>query len=137
MELLTTKFYKPWVRSDLVGRERLRQKLDVGVENGRILTLISAPAGYGKTTLAAEWLPSLTINNQQSTINNSNFAWLSLDENDNDPIRFFAYLVEALQRTGLDLTVVASRLQGLTVMPPVDVLMTSLLNAVSNVQDDG
>lgn len=84
--LLATKFYIPSVRSPLVQRDRLIEQLNQGV--GGKLTLISAPAGFGKTTLLGEWLRQVRIP----------VSWLSLDEGDNDPIRFWTYFVAALQQ---------------------------------------
>ena len=88
--LLTTKIHIPPVRTELVSRPRLRARLDGGLKHK--LILVSAPAGFGKTTLLSEWLharppdaPTLTA------------AWLSLDEADNDPARFLLYLVAAVR----------------------------------------
>ena len=72
--LLTTKLYIPPARSELVPRPRLIERLDDGLCLDRKLTLVSAPAGFGKTTLIAEWL----VHAERP------FAWLSLDEGDND-----------------------------------------------------
>ena len=83
--LLQTKLFVPQTRPYLVPRRRLYDKLDDGL-NGRV-TLISAPAGYGKTTLVAAWLQPL---GQMA-------AWYSLDEYDNDPGRFIRYFVAAWQ----------------------------------------
>src|SRR5512143_1880341 len=84
--VLATKLYAPALRRELVPRPRLLASLDAGT---RIkLILVAAPAGYGKTTLVSSWL-------HQSGIPST---WLSLDEDDNDPIRFFQYFVLALQR---------------------------------------
>jgi LuxR family maltose regulon positive regulatory protein len=82
--LLRTKFYVPTVRSNCVPRQRLNDLLNDSLN--KTLTLISAPAGYGKTTLVSTWLKETG----QSS------AWLSLDEGDNDPIRFLQYLVASL-----------------------------------------
>ncbi|UCD41164.1 MAG: hypothetical protein JSV69_11315 [Chloroflexota bacterium] len=86
--LLATKFYIPAALPNQVIRRRLLTRLDEGLQGGNRLTLISAPAGYGKTTLLGEW------------IRRSRFsaAWLSLDEGDNDPARFMSYLLTALRR---------------------------------------
>jgi LuxR family maltose regulon positive regulatory protein len=86
--LLATKFYIPPKLPNLVSRQRLLKRLDDGLQGGNRLTLISAPAGYGKTTLLAEW------------IRRSKFltAWLSLDTGDNDPTRFLSYLITALRK---------------------------------------
>src|SRR5918997_2101859 len=83
--LLTTKLYLPPPRPQVVLRPRLIERLNTGLH--RKLTLISAPAGFGKSTLAAEWVAGC----------GRAVAWLSLDEGDSDPTRFLAYLVDALQ----------------------------------------
>ena len=85
--LLLTKLYVPPPRPNIVLRPRLIERLNEGLSAGRKLTLISAPAGFGKTTLVSEWIASC----------GQPVAWLSLDEGDNDPTRFLTYLVAALQ----------------------------------------
>ena len=82
--LLSTKFYVPPPRSIQVARPRLSNLVDVALD--RALILVSAPAGYGKTTLVSGWLKEKKISS----------AWLSLDVGDNDPIRFLQYLLAAL-----------------------------------------
>src|SRR5512139_3523492 len=84
--LLTTKLYVPPPCPALVKRPRLT--LDLSKALTRRLTLISAPAGYGKTTLVSSWLRETDIAS----------AWLSLDEGDNDPIRFLQYFLSALHQ---------------------------------------
>ncbi|MBN1259047.1 MAG: helix-turn-helix transcriptional regulator [Anaerolineae bacterium] len=86
--LLQTKLYVPLPRPALVARPRLLGRLDEGLGQGRRLTLISAPAGYGKTTLLVAWCATVA----------RPVAWLSLDEGDDDPVRFLAYLTGALKR---------------------------------------
>ena len=86
--LLTTKLYTPPPRRNLVARPRLIQQLNAGQDCK--LILVSAPAGFGKTTLLGEWIRS----------NNKPFAWLSLDEDDNNLKRFLTYLIAALQQIG-------------------------------------
>ena len=85
VQILSTKLSIPPLRSRLVQRPRLIQKLNQGLECGFVL--ISAPAGYGKTTLLSAWL------------NRTDCAatWLSLDDSDNDPARFLTYLAAALR----------------------------------------
>jgi len=85
--LLLTKFHVPSVRSSLVKRARLLERLNRGME-GKLI-LISAPAGSSKTTILSEWL-------RQTKLSSS---WLSLDEGDNDPLRFWTYFVAALQQS--------------------------------------
>jgi LuxR family maltose regulon positive regulatory protein len=88
--LLQTKLYVPRPKPRLVSRPRLLGKLDR--VRARKLTLISAPAGFGKTTLLSEW-----IQHQNQQPRPLQVAWLSLDSNDNDPSRFITYFVTALQ----------------------------------------
>lgn len=82
--LLRTKFYVPPIRSKQIARPRLSDLITGGLD--RALILVSAPAGYGKTTLVSSWLKEKEIPS----------AWLSLDNGDNDPIRFLQYLLAAL-----------------------------------------
>ena len=82
--MLKTKLYIPPLRVDRVARQRLLELLDAGSQ--RSLTLVSAPAGYGKTTLLASWAAYTRLP----------VAWFSIDEGDNDSVRFVAYLMAAL-----------------------------------------
>lgn len=86
--LLATKLHVPALRDRLIGRAWLVQGLSSG--NVRKLTLLSAPAGWGKTTLLAQWV--------DSEKEHVRFAWLSLDSTDNDPVRFWTYVVAALRQ---------------------------------------
>lgn len=86
--LLTTKLYLPTARPNLVLRHRLTERLVAGLR--RPLTLVSAPAGFGKTTLLCEW--RATAEGRAYSL-----AWLSLDQGDNDPARFWAYVMAALR----------------------------------------
>ena len=96
--LLTTKLFIPRARANLVSRPRLIEQLNEGIRSGRKLTLISAPAGYGKTTLVGEWVSAMgSIAAMGRTAPPIAIAWLSLDENDNDPTRFLAYSIAALR----------------------------------------
>ena len=79
-QILQTKLFIPPLRPSLVPRPRLLQRLNDGA--GGKLILVSAPAGFGKTTLICDWLAG-----QETPA-----GWLSLDENDNQPLRFFSYL---------------------------------------------
>jgi LuxR family transcriptional regulator, maltose regulon positive regulatory protein len=87
ISLLKTKLYVPPVRPGLVSRPRLIARLDEGLRAGHKLALLSAPAGFGKTTLLSEWAAACGCA----------VAWVSLDEGDNDPARFWSYVVAALQ----------------------------------------
>jgi LuxR family maltose regulon positive regulatory protein len=79
--LLTTKLYVPPLRTGLIPRPTLIQRLNDGICSGHKLTLVSAPAGFGKTTLLSEWLAA----DPRASI-----AWVSLDRSDNDLARFLA-----------------------------------------------
>jgi len=92
--VLRAKLHIPHTRPELVSRSRLIERLNEGLHLGRRLTLISAPAGYGKTTLLSEWLhPEDEELGGSSpahvTLHPSRVAWLSLDEVDSDPARFW------------------------------------------------
>ena len=84
--LLATKLHVPPPCQTLVLRPRLATELSKTLTSS--LTLVSAPAGYGKTTLVSSWLRETGLPS----------AWISLDEGDNDPIRFSVYFIAALQQ---------------------------------------
>src|SRR5579864_1094793 len=121
--ILATKLYIPWPRPNVVIRPRLSERLNEGLHHK--LILISAPAGFGKTTLVSEWLAGC----QRPT------AWLSLDEGENDPARFLAYLVAALQ------TIAATLGEGVLGVlqspqpPATEVILTDLLNEITTLPD--
>jgi LuxR family transcriptional regulator, maltose regulon positive regulatory protein len=123
MPILTTKLYLPPARPNVVLRPRLVERLNGGL-HGK-LTLISAPAGFGKTTLLSEWL----------ALCGRPVAWLSLDEGDSDPTRFLTYLVAALR------TVVPAIGEGLLSVlqssqpPPTEAILTALLNDITAIPD--
>src|SRR5918998_1670001 len=122
--ILSTKLYIPPPQSRVVLRPRLTERLDEGLH--RRLTLISAPAGFGKTTLLTEWLASC----ERPT------GWLSLDEGDSDPARFLSYLVAALQTIASDIGEgVLGALQS-SQPPPTESTLTALLNEITTVPDD-
>ena len=91
--ILATKLYIPAPRPGLVRRARLIARLNESLAAGRKLTLVSAPAGFGKTSLLSEWISTSTA----GTHLHSRVAWISLDEADSDPGRFLMYFVAALQ----------------------------------------
>ncbi len=97
--MLTTKLFIPARRPDLVGRPRLSDRLDAALSPGHRLTLVSAPAGFGKTTLLSDWLGSL-----EERGSDVRAGWLALDAGDNDPLRLLTHLVAALARLELDVT---------------------------------
>ncbi|MBN1935819.1 MAG: hypothetical protein JW934_14210, partial [Anaerolineae bacterium] len=129
MPLLTTKLYIPPPRPALVPRPRLAKRLDEGLRLGHKLTLISAAAGSGKTTLLSEW----GVGVQRAT--HQRVAWLSLDEDDNDPARFWTYVIAALQAIRPQVgQSVLPMLQG-TQPPPIRSILTTLLNEVTTLSE--
>ena len=130
-QLLSTKLHMPPPRPNLVSRPRLIARLDDGVHLGRKLNLVSAPAGFGKTTLLSEWLHH---SSQPSAEMASSLpvAWLSLDEGDNDLARFLAEVVAALQ--GFDPHLGEGSLVALrSPQPPaMESLVTSLINEIAS-----
>jgi LuxR family maltose regulon positive regulatory protein len=132
-EILSTKLYVPHTRQELVPRPRLIERLNEGLN--RKMTLLSAPAGFGKTTLVSEWIESLR--SQANTEEQSEYrvAWLSLDVNDSDPVRFLTYLVATLRQIddflGEGLIEVIHSPQ----TPPMEDLLTSLINELVGVPD--
>jgi LuxR family maltose regulon positive regulatory protein len=95
--VLATKLFAPTRRSQLVARPRLVEQLDTTLAANNRLTLVSAPAGFGKTTLLSDWLTHLESRSTQTRV-----GWLSLDEDDNDLPRLLSHLTAALRGAGLD-----------------------------------
>jgi LuxR family maltose regulon positive regulatory protein len=123
-KLLTPKLYIPQSRKDVVPRRRLVERLNEGV-HGK-LTLISAPAGFGKTTLMSEW-----INQTERPA-----AWVSLDEGDNDVVRFLAYFVTALQKIRAGIGETALAVLQSPHPPKIESLLTGLINEIADFLDD-
>ncbi len=122
--ILQTKIFIPKSRHDLVSRQRLFTKLNTAKDSK--LTLISAPAGFGKTTLASEWV----------AVSERPAAWVALDDGDNDPIRFLSYIIAALQTISPNFGEgVLSTLQS-PQPPPTESILTTLLNEITAIPDD-
>ena len=122
--LIKTKFYAPRIRASHVTRPRLNDRLDAEfLREGvflRKLTVFSAPAGYGKTTLVVDWLNTLEVP----------FTWFAIDDSDNDPVRFLTYMVNAIRQVYPD---AGSPTLGMLQSPQVplpEVLLTPLLNEI-------
>jgi len=133
--LLETKLYIPKWRPALVSRPRLVERMRQGIE--RKLTLISAPAGFGKTTLLAEWLAAKSANEQTA-------GWVSLDHSDNDPAFFWAYFITALQKAcpepcrRVHSKIGESALASLRSPqpPPIESVLTTLINDLNAIEQD-
>ncbi|HLB48337.1 MAG TPA: LuxR C-terminal-related transcriptional regulator [Anaerolineales bacterium] len=132
--VLATKLYIPPPRPKAVPRPRLIERLNEGLPSGRKLTLISAPAGFGKTTLVSEWVAGCE----------RPVAWLSLDEGDNDLTRFLTYLVAALQTLALsEVEGIATNIgEGVLAAlqspqpPSTESILTALLNEIATIPDN-
>ena len=125
--LLETKLYAPKLRRGLVARPRLLERLSGGAESK--LTLISAPAGFGKTTLLAEWLAT-TGDHQRAT------AWLSLDQSDNHSASFWTYVVTAMRTVAPAVGASALSLLQAPQPPPIESILATVLNELAAVPDD-
>lgn len=121
--LLATKLYLPPLRPNVVLRPHLVERLDAGLH--RKLTLISAPAGFGKTTLVSEWVTGCA----------RPIAWLSLDAGDADPTRFLLYIVAALQTVAPMIGEGILRALQSPQPPPIDAILTALLNDITTLPD--
>jgi LuxR family transcriptional regulator, maltose regulon positive regulatory protein len=142
--ILATKLFIPPPRPKSVLRPRLSARLDAGLCQGqgfgRKLTLISAPAGFGKTTVVSEWLTERQRDEggkmkDEANLHPSKVAWLSLDEGDNDPARFLTYLIAALQTVYAGIGAgVAAALQS-PQPPPAEAVLTALLNEIVSLPD--
>ena len=124
--VLATKLYIPPPRAKTILRPRLIERLNEGLSSGRKLILISASAGFGKTTLVSEWIAGCE----------RPVAWLSLDEGDNDITRFLTYLVTALQTIAANIgEKVLGALQS-PQPPPIELILTALINEITNVPNN-
>src|SRR2546427_4931297 len=118
--LLTTKLFIPPATSTLVTRPRLIALLTAGT--CRAATLVSAPAGWGKTTLLSAWHAELSGSGYP-------FAWVSLDAGDNDPERFWSYVLVALNTLHDGASDAALTMLRSPQPPPMEAVLTSTLNA--------
>jgi LuxR family maltose regulon positive regulatory protein len=124
--LLRTKLYVPPVRPNLVSRPQLIDRLNQGLQLGHKLTLISAPAGFGKSTLTSAWVAGC----------DRPFAWLSLDESDGDLNRFLTYFVAALQTVAPALETRTMEMLESAQPAPAESILTTLLNEIAAIPQE-
>lgn len=122
--ILATKLYIPPARSKIVPRHRLIEQLNKGLH--RRLTLISAPAGFGKTTLVSEWI----VGCERPA------AWVSIDEGDGDPISFLTYLISAMQTINAGIGSEVLEVIQASQLPPIESILTTLLNEISTIPNE-
>lgn len=141
--LLQTKLFIPPTRSKLVARPRLIDKLNKGLLQK--FTLISAPAGFGKTTLVSSWInqeggrhvnEQANIHHSSFIVNPSRVAWVSLDERDNDPTQFWHYVIAALQTIDSTLGENLQAVLDSSESPSLEALVTVLINDLAEFQPD-
>jgi LuxR family transcriptional regulator, maltose regulon positive regulatory protein len=126
-QILATKLYIPPPRPGIVPRRRLLERMNAGPAMGSKLTLISAAAGFGKTTLVSEWIPDC----------GRPVAWLSLDDGDSDLVRFISCLIAAMQaiRAGFGEGVLAAFHASQHQPPQTEAILTALLNEISGIPE--
>jgi LuxR family maltose regulon positive regulatory protein len=124
--LLKTKLFMPRMRPGALVRPRLLAQLLTGVHTK--LILVSAPAGFGKTTLMAQWKDALG--------GRALLGWVALDENDQDPVRFWTYVLAALDGARPGMAGEAAGLLRSTPPAPTETMLLALVNALADVSDD-
>ncbi len=150
MPLLESKLYPPRLPASLVARPRLSARLDAG--SAHKLTLLSTPAGFGKTTAVNQWLAERNARHCQSSdevLSSPHtspsialVAWVALEEGDNDPMRFLHYIIAACQTFHPDLgrsalALLFSALQSPFELPPLETMLTFLLNDIVHSVSNG
>jgi LuxR family maltose regulon positive regulatory protein len=121
---LSTKLYVPPFRSAWISRARLEKKMEAGLE--RKLTLLSAPAGFGKTTVLVDWIHKHKIPT----------AWFSLDKGDNDPLQFLTYVILGLQTMMEGIGKAPSTMLQSPQPPPIETILINLINDANRIQKD-
>ena len=122
--LLTTKLHIPRPRLELVARPLLVERLNAGL-SGK-LTLVAAPAGFGKTTLVADW-----VTNVLPKAYGDRVAWLSLDSNDNTQVQLWNYVISAFQTVDSSLGKVSQTVLQSSPLPPIETILTILINEIA------
>ncbi|HTP08297.1 MAG TPA: AAA family ATPase, partial [Anaerolineae bacterium] len=124
LPLLSTKLTAPPLAGGVVSRAHLFTRLN----EARPLTILSAPPGFGKTTLLSTWLRQVITRADQTL---PLISWLSLDEDDNDPVRFWSYVIAALQTNSPDLGMNALAALQSSPTPNLLAAITLLINDLS------
>ena len=132
--LLETKFYPPRAPRDLVPRPRLRDRLVRGTTSK--LMLVSAPAGFGKSTMLAQWLDELLDAAPAADAAERSAAWLSLDQDDNDPAFFWTYVIAALRTAVPGIGETALGLLQALQPTLIQTVLTTLLNELGSLERD-
>lgn len=127
--ILETKIYVPTNRSGWVVRARLLQKLTSGFQAGCKFALVSAPAGFGKTTLVTHWVNELAAQPYPALV-----AWVSLDSSDNSLALFLTYLVKSVQRCSLDVGEVTGSFLDQVTLPSIETLLLPFINDLNHIQ---
>ena len=123
--ILATKLHRPTIPPKNVFRPFLIQRLDQGLQSGRQVTLVSAPAGFGKTVCVSAFLD----------VSDLPRSWLSLDAADDDPGRFFTYLLAALQKIDEGIGQDIQGILGAGQLPPGEILVSTLINDILEVEE--
>jgi LuxR family maltose regulon positive regulatory protein len=129
-ELLSTKLALPRPHPSLVARDHLLARLDEGLEHR--LTLVTAPAGYGKTTLVSQWIAARSRRPEGLTV-----AWVSLDAGDNDPVRFWSYIIAACQAFNPSIGETAFAQLHVARRLPLEILLTTFINELAQLAGAG
>ncbi len=122
--IVTTKFFRPALRTGEVARPRLYQKLDLHLNAGCQLFLVSAPPGFGKTTLVSAWTRKI----------NHPTAWLSLEKADNEPFRFWRYVIAAFRTIFSNIRPELVEILKSPQLPPLDYIISILVNFLATCQ---
>jgi LuxR family maltose regulon positive regulatory protein len=135
-DVLNTKLYIPRTRPQIVARPRLIEQLNNGLY--RKLTLISAPAGFGKTTLISDWVEGLTSEEKKGRHDDHIIGWFSIDKGDNDQVQFLSYIIAALnQIEGFDPNFGQAGMSMLKSPqpPPAETVLNSLINEIDAISE--
>ncbi len=123
--ILLTKLHRPPIAPTYIPRPHLQQRLDAGLAEQRRLTLVSAPAGFGKTSCVSAWVGGLDCP----------VSWLALDAADDEPGRFFTYVITALQTIDANLGREIEGLLRAGQLPPGEIIITTFSNDLLKLSD--